>query len=59
MAKGKDRLGLEFFLEWLLPDDKLEVLVEDLFNVVSSVKPIVNMLNKNSIFCEIKTYIDF
>ena len=41
VANGKDRLGLEFFLEWLLPDDKLEaVLVEDLFNVVSSVKPI-------------------
>ena len=52
MANGKDRLGLEFFLEWLLPDDKLEaVLVEDLFNVVSSVKPIyiVNMMNKNYI----------
>ena len=52
VANGKDRLGLEFFLEWLLPDDKLEaVLVEDLFNVVSSVKPIyiVNMMNKNYI----------
>ena len=58
MANGKDRLGLEFFLEWLLPDDKLEVLVEDLFNVVSSVKPIaINMMNKNSIFREIETYI--